>query len=406
MRVLLLIGDGMGDRPIPELNFKTPLEYANTPNMDRLAKEGECGILDPIDVGIRAGSDTSHLAFLGYDPYKTYTGRGPFEAAGIGMDVQSGDISFRCNFATVDESMKVIDRRAGRIEQGTEKLAKDLNGLEIEGVTFYFKESVGHRAALVMRGKDLGCNITDIDPHKEGEKIIEPKAQDKESKISAKLLYRFVQESYKILKDHPVNKERKKEGKLPANIILPRGGGVAPHLVRFQDKYNLTSCCIVEVGLIKGIGKYLGMDLIDVVGATGGLDTDLDAIGKALLEAVNNYQFVLGNVKGPDVAGHDRDYQAKVKIIERIDKMLGEILNNLSREVLIVLTADHSTPVALGDHSGDAVPIVFWGGGVRVDEVKSYGEREVAKGGLGRIKALNVMNIITNLIGVAEKFGA
>src|SRR5688572_6659309 len=151
---LLLIGDGLGDRAVPEFGGKTPLEYANTPTLDRLAAECESGLMDPIAPGVKGGSDTGHLAILGYDPYETYTGRGPFEALGIGMDVQRGDLAFRCNFSTVDADLTVLDRRAGRITEGTAALAAALNGIVIEDVTCRFKESVAHRAALVLHGAE------------------------------------------------------------------------------------------------------------------------------------------------------------------------------------------------------------------------------------------------------------
>lgn len=406
MKLIILIGDGMGDRPIPELKGKTPLETAKTPNMDLLAKRSECGLMDPLGPGIRAGSDTAHLAILGYDPYKVYTGRGPFEAGGIGMDVRKGDISFRCNFATVDEKRIILDRRAGRIKERTDELSTALNGMKLEDVICYFKESTAHRAALILRGKNLGYKVTDVDPHQTG--VVPPRALslDKESKKTAEVLNEFVERAYQILNNHPVNKERRSKGKPPANIILPRGGGLAPALERFRDKYNLKSACIVEVGLIKGIGRYLGMDIIDVPQATGGLDTDTLAIGKALIKALGNYDFILCNVKGPDVAGHDGNYQAKVESIEKIDLMVGYILKNLPSQVCLSLTADHSTPVSVKDHSGDPVPILFSGPQVRVDEVDKFSERAVTKGGLGRIRGLDVMNILTNLGNLSEKFGA
>lgn len=406
MKLIILIGDGMGDRPIPELKGKTPLETAKTPNMDLLAKRSECGLMDPLGPGIRAGSDTAHLAILGYDPYKVYTGRGPFEAGGIGMDVREGDISFRCNFATVDEKRIILDRRAGRIKERTDELSTALNGMKLEDVICYFKESTAHRAALILRGKNLGNKVTDIDPHKTGVVPQRALSLDQESKKTAEVLNEFVEKSYQLLNNHPVNKERRSKGKLPANIILPRGGGLAPALERFRDKYNLKSACIVEVGLIKGIGRYLGMDIIDVPQATGGLDTDTLAIGKALIKSLGNYDFILCNVKGPDVAGHDGNYQAKVESIEKIDLMVGYILKNLPSQVCLSLTADHSTPVSVKDHSGDPVPILFSGPTVRVDEVDKFSERAVTKGGLGRIRGLDVMNILTNLGNLSEKFGA
>jgi 2,3-bisphosphoglycerate-independent phosphoglycerate mutase len=173
MKCLLVVCDGMADRPIKELGGKTPLEKANTPNLDSIAKNGVSGIVDTIAPGIRPGSDTAHLAILGYDPLKNYTGRGPFEAAGVGIEVQPGDIALRCNFATVDENEVVLDRRAGRIGEGTEELAQAINDLKIPGVEIKFKESTKHRGALVLRGEGLSHQVSDSDPHREGVKAMD-----------------------------------------------------------------------------------------------------------------------------------------------------------------------------------------------------------------------------------------
>jgi len=408
-KAILLIGDGLGDRPVAELGGKTPLEAAVKPNMDKLAAQGECGIMDPIAPGVRAGSDTSHLALLGYDPYQCYTGRGPFEAAGIGMDVQRGDVAFRCNFTTVDENLVVIDRRAGRITEGTDQLAAAVNGMQIEDVVCLFKESVAHRGALVLRGAGLGAAITDTDPHTAGERVHKSEPLDPGDEASAKtarIVNAFVQRSYEILKDHPVNKTRESQGLAPANIILPRGAGLAPHLTPLDERCNLKSACVAETGLIKGVAKYVGMDIIDVPEATGGLDSDLIAMAKAIMAALDTHNFVLCNVKGADVAGHDSQAKAKMDLIQRMDKMVGYLMEHVDNQTFIVLTADHSTPVAVKDHSGDPVPIVFWGDGVRTDACGAFDERSVTHGGVGRIRGIDVMNIITQLMAVQEKFGA
>jgi len=405
-KALVLIGDGIGDWPIEALGDRTPLEAAQRPNMNRLAAEGESGIMDPIAPGIRAGSDTAHLAMLGYDPFEVYTGRGPFEAAGIGLDVQQGDVAFRCNFATVDENMVVLDRRAGRIESGTDQLVAALNGMQIGDVTVLIKESVAHRAGMVLRGPGLGAKVTDADPHAEGAKVPTVEGSDEPSRKTARIINEFVRRSYDILKEHPVNKKREQEGLKPANIILPRGAGYAPHLGSFQGRTGLSAACIVEVGLVKGIGRYLSMDVIDVPGATGGLDTDVMAIGRAVIDALQTHDFVLCNVKGPDVAGHDNNPSAKVEIIERMDQMLGMILENIPPKTYIVLTGDHSTPCPYMDHSGDPVPVVIWGPGVRTDSVTDFGERSAARGGMGRIRGKDILNILTGFLKVQEKFGA
>src|SRR4051794_30500368 len=259
---LLLIGDGLGDRAVPELGGKTPLEAADTPTLDALAAECESGLMDPIGPGIRGGSDTGHLAILGYDPYKYYPGRGPFEALGIGMEVRPGDLAFRCNFSTVDGAMVVLDRRAGRITQGTAELAAALNGMQIEDVTCLFKESIAHRAALVLHGPGLSDKVSDVDPHGDGVRILEAHgtAGDPASEKTARILNAFVRKSYEILDPQPVNARRRQQGLPPANIALPRGVGMSPHLPNFDQRRGVRSACIVEVGLVKGLGRYLGMD--------------------------------------------------------------------------------------------------------------------------------------------------
>jgi len=387
----------------------TPLEAAVKPNLDRLAAQGECGLMDPIAPGIRAGSDTSHLAILGYDPYKCYTGRGPFEAAGIGMDVQKGDVAFRCNFATADENFIVLDRRAGRITEGTHELAKAVNGLQIGDVVAMFRESVAHRGALVLRGPGLGAGVTDADPHAEGLKVHEVKptsADDAASAKTAQVVNEFVRRSHEILKDHAVNQARRAAGLPPANIILPRGAGLAPHLENFSARHGLKSACIAETGLINGVAKYVGMDLVRAPGTTGGLDSDVMSFGRTIIETLRSHDFILVNIKGCDVAGHDNKPDEKVEMVVRIDEMVGYLLENLPANTWIVLTADHSTPCSTRDHSGDPVPIAFWGPGVRIDACKYFDERSVGQGIVGRIRGTDVMNMITQLMNIQEKFGA
>ena len=410
-KAILLVCDGLGDRPQKAYNNKTPLEYAHKPNLNNLAENSECGIMDVISAGRCVGSDTGHLALLGYDPYKIYTGRGPFEALGIGMEVQKGDVAFRCNFSTVDENLIVKDRRAGRIEKGTKELAASLNELEINGIKCLVKESVAHRAALVLRGDNLSSNISDADPHNIGEKIwtVQPLDESESAKKTAELVNEFVQKSYQILKEHPVNLERIKNNLPPANIILPRGAGLAPKIKSFEKQYKIKGGCLVEVGLLKGLAKYLEMDLFESYGATGGLDTDLNEMSKTAIKSLEKVDFLLWNIKGCDVAGHDGDFKAKVQMVEKIDLMIGDFIKkaeNKFKDMVLVVTADHSTPVSVKDHSGDAVPIMFYGSVVRSDDIGEFSERSCAKGGAGRIKGTDLMVMITNLMGAQEKFGA
>jgi 2,3-bisphosphoglycerate-independent phosphoglycerate mutase len=402
---VILLGDGMGDWPTPELDGDTPIEAATKPNLDRLAREGETGLLDPIAPGVRAGSDTAHLAILGFDPYCYYTGRGPFEALGIGMDVQRGDICFRVNFATVDEHGMVIDRRAGRISEGTTELAAALDGLTHDGCTFLFKPSVAHRAALIVRGADLGADVSDADPHAEGVPPLDAQGTDPASARTAALVNWFVRESHRILEGHPVNVARVAQGLKPANIALPRGAGGAPELPTFQAHHGFTGALVVEVGLVKGIGRYLDMEVVDVPEATGDLRTDEIAMARAVVDALSRHPFVLCNLKCPDVAGHDFNALDKVEAVQKLDRLAGYLIEHTTN-TYIAVAADHCTPVLVGDHTGEPVPVALWGPHVRVDSVSEYGEYPCAAGSLQRISGADLLPLLTSYMRRQAKFGA
>jgi 2,3-bisphosphoglycerate-independent phosphoglycerate mutase len=410
MKGIIMIIDGMADRPLKQLDYQTPLEAAKTPNMDIMAQKGINGIMDPIKPGIRAGSDTSHISILGYDPYQVYTGRGPFEAVGVGVDVLPGDIAFRCNFSTANEDLIITDRRAGRIREDTDQIAASLNSLQLEGfedVEIIFKESTGHRAVLVLRGPGLSDQVSAADPKKEGKRIKEIVALDGsiEAEKTAIVLNKLVLESYHILKDHPINLERIENGENPGNIILPRGAGAVPHVQPFNEKYGLKSACIAETGLIKGIGKLAGMDIIEVEGATGGVDTNLTNITQSIIEhASSDYDFLLINIDGADEAGHDGNLQEKVEFIEKVDEVVGQLMD--LPDTYFILTADHSTPISIMDHTGDPVPLIITGPELRVDNVEKFNERAATRGGLCRIRGSDVMNILMDLMNKSEKFGA
>ncbi|MGI6482474.1 MAG: 2,3-bisphosphoglycerate-independent phosphoglycerate mutase [Methanobacterium sp.] len=408
MKGIIMIIDGMGDRPLEELGNKTPLEAAKTPNMDLMAKLGVNGIMDPIKPGIRAGSDTAHLSILGYDPYTVYTGRGPFEAAGVGIDVMPGDIAFRCNFSTANEAGIITDRRAGRVRDGTDELANVLNSMKLdENVEVIFKESTGHRAVLVLRGENLSDQVSDADPKHDGEKFLKVFGLDgsPEADATAAILNKIVEKSYEFLKDHPVNIKRVENGENPANIILPRGAGAVPEAEPFNDKYGLKSACIAETGLIQGIGKIAGMDIIEVEGATGGVDTNLDNIANSIIKTASlHYDFILINIDGADEAGHDGNLNEKLEFIEKVDEVVGRIME--IKDVYFILTADHSTPISIMDHTGDPVPLVINGPNLRVDHVNKFNERTTASGGLCRIRGSDIMNILMDLMNRSSKFGA
>lgn len=404
-RVLLIVCDGLGDRPVRELAGRTPLQAAKRENLDWFASQGACGLLDLIAPGIRPGSDTAHLALFGYDPFEVYTGRGPFEAAGVGLDVKGGDVALRCNFATVDDDL-VVDRRAGRIKEGTQELAAALNGMDIEGVKVFFKEGTEHRAALVLRGEGLDPRVTDGDPHHVGARVETVKGLAPEAEKTARVLNEFMRRAAEVLAEHPVNVERSKQGLPPANMVLPRGAGRFPHIPLVTEKWGLRFAAIAGVALIRGICRSVGMQLLDVPGATGGLDTDMEAKIRAAVKALDDYDVVIVNIKAPDVAAHDGQPEEKVRVIERIDKSLGLLRSQLTDEWILAVTADHSTPCATGDHSADPVPLLIYGDGVRKDWVEAFDEVSVSQGSLGRIRGKDLMPMLLDLANRSQKFGA
>ncbi len=402
-KILLIVLDGASDRPV---GGKTPLSVADKPNLDALAFGGINGIMDTVGPGIRPGSDTSHLAILGYDPYKYYTGRGPFEAAGVGIDVKGGDIAFRVNFATVENGI-VTDRRAGRISD-TDELAKAINEkVKVPGVEVIFKRSTGHRGALVLRGKGLSPDITDTDPKKEGNPIKECHATGDvpEAKRTADIVNSISRQVLDVLDASPVNQERRQQGLPPGNAILIRGAGEVPHIPPFQERYGLKGAVIAAAGLIIGIGKMCGLEHVPV--GTMEIETSGSsamAKMKKALETLETHDFVLVNIKGADEAGHDGDFRKKAQFLEQADAAFKDLLT--LKGVLVIVTVDHSTPVSIKDHSADPVPILMNGPGVRLDDVGHYNELIAYKGGLHRIKGMDVMPIALDLINKTKKYGA
>ncbi len=417
-RAIILIQDGVGDRPVPQLRGLTPLQVARKPNMDYIASKGITGIMDVIEPGVRPGTDTGHIALLGYDPYKYYPGRGPLEAAGVGVPLNPGDVAIRCNLATVEErggQLVVVDRRAGRIRgEDARKLVEALNqGIkEIDGVRVEFYPATEHRVVLVLRGEGLSPDISDSDPGTamEGHPIrkVVPLKDTPEARRTAEVVNKVILKAHEVLKNHPVNAERQRRGLLPANAIITRGAGMVPRdLVRFQERFNATAFMVAEEATVAGVARILGVDAVIPPGATGNLDTNLDAILEAALKAYREgYEIIFIHVKGPDIAGHDNNPWGKVKIIERTDEMLGKLLDNIDEEkTIIALAADHSTPCTVRDHSGDPVPVAIAGPGVRRDWVTSYDEISCMRGGLGRIRGVDLIRIVLDLMNKPVRWG-
>jgi len=408
-KVLMVVIDGAADRSV---NGKTPLSVADKPNLDEIARRGINGIMDTIAPGIRPGSDTAHLALLGYDPFEYYTGRGPIEAAGAGIEVKPGDVAFRVNFGTVEGEGSVfdkvvVDRRAGRVSD-TEELIRAINeGVKLD-VDFVLAKGSGHRAALVLRGENLSDKISDTDPKKMGKKVKRcvPLDESEAAKRTADIVNDFMEQAHRILDAHPFNKERAKQGLLKANALLLRGAGEVPHVPNFQERYGMSLAVVAGTTLIKGIGKFLGGDVIDVEGASGAADTDTDAKVEAALKALETHDFVLLHFKAADELGHDGNFEGKKEFIERLDASLKPILSLDFSEVCLIVLSDHSTPVSVKEHTADPVPVTIVYEGVRVDDVTSFSEFQAYKGGLCRIKGTDIINIVLDLIDLTSKFGA
>jgi 2,3-bisphosphoglycerate-independent phosphoglycerate mutase len=400
-KILFVVLDGAADRPT--VASTTPLIDANTPFLDRLAREGILGIMDVIAPGTPPGSDTAHLSLLGYPINEVYTGRGPFEAAGVGINVRPGDIAFRGNFATVKEGV-VIDRRAGRINE-TKSLSDAIREQLHLDCEFIFKESAGHRAVLVLRGEDLSPRITQTDPKHLGALLhSKPISKDAASSRTANIVNDFTRQVSLILSNHPVNAERARTNRLPANVVLLRGVGSVPYLVPFKRRTGLNGAVIAATALVIGIGKLTGMKYIPTAGATGHVDSNIDEKVKNVNKALKRHTFVLLNIKGADEAGHDGDFNAKTHFLTRVDGALSNLA--IDESTLVIITADHTTPISLKEHTGDPVPFLIRGKGVRADQTSAFNEYTAASGGMGRIYGRDMMPILTDLLGKGVKFGA
>lgn len=425
-KVILVVLDGIGDLPCPELGGKTPLEAANTPNLNFFAAEGKCGYMYPIKEGIAPESDAALIAILGYNPYKYFTGRGPLEAYGAGIKIKSGDLALRTNFATVKEDKgnkenkeekEIIDRRVGRTLSTAEAaiLAKAINKQVKLQFPFIFKATTEHRGVLVIKG-GFSNNITNTDPayigggpfgiakaQKAGTKLkvqtAKPLDDDEVTSISASVVNSFVGQSYSILKEHPVNKERMKKHLLPANIILTRDAGT--ELPDFPEKHRGWGA-IVALPLEKALAKLCGMKVLkfrypDVTGHAykdlyNMLREEIKVAKKYLRKKFKRYDCFYVHLKETDVPGHDGLPLEKKKMIEIIDKEFFSFIKELKEKILLVVTADHSTPCSIRAHSADPVPLLIYGKGK--DSVKVFSEKACRHGSLGKIYGENLLRIL------------
>ena len=412
MKAVLIVLDGVGDRPVKALGGLTPLQAAEAKTLDLVAEKGECGIMDPIAPGQPPGSDTAHLAIFGYDPERCYPGRGAFEALGVGVDLRPGDVAFRCNLATVSDDGVIVDRRAGRIGNvDAEKLSESLKDIrieEVEGVEAEFIHSSEHRGVLVLRGEKLSRMVSDVDPHLTGVKVPKPCPLDDsiEAERTARALEEFLEKAGRILREHPLNKERVERGLKPANAILPRGAGVLPRIKSINELWGVRAAAIAGGALYKGVAKAVGFELIRVEGADGTVNTNLKGKVEAAMRALDDYDLVFLHIKATDNVSHDKDPERKVEVIEWISRELKPLVDKvLSENYYLALTGDHTTPCEVGSHAGDPVPLAIIGPGVRRDDVRKFDEISCASGGLNRIRGMDLMRILMNYLGRVPLFG-
>jgi len=389
MKYAVLLGDGMADRPLEALGGQSPLQAAKTPNMDRLARRGQSGLALTIPAGFLPGSDVANLSILGYSPREYYTGRAPLEAAAMGVPLAAGDIAFRCNFVTLEEGV-MRDYSAGHItsEEGRE-LIEALRAL-VPGGRIY--AGVGYRNLLVLRA---GARAVCTPPHDISDQSIDshlPRGED------AELLIRLMQAADPVLREHPVNLRRQQEGKRPANAIWLWGQGPAPVMPSFRDLRGLSGAMISAVDLLRGIGSYARLEVMNVPGATGTIDTNYEGKVQAALLALQENDFVYLHVEAPDEAGHEGKLDEKIRAIELFDeRVVGPMIEGLQscgEPWRVLLMPDHATPISMRTHSCDPVPFSMIGEGIEPDGVERFDESRASRGGLGLVEATGLMEMM------------
>lgn len=407
MKLIYVAIDGMGDLPINALGNKTPLEAAETPNMDFLAKNGKTGLMYSVRKGVAPESDVAVISLLGYDPFKYSTGRGVIEAVGAGLNVADGDLALRCNFATLGQGRKIIDRRVGRsltTEEAIElsKIANEEVKLESSPATFEFKNTLGHRAVLVIKskGKPLSGKITNSDPAysivkglgvatphvKMVLKKCEPMDNTEAARISAGLVNEFIEKTHELWENHEINRKRAAEGKLKANVVLTRdAGNLLPKFFNINEKYNVNFAALADMHAERGIAQLAGMQATLLPPPSGDLEKDCELRVKKLLDVLPYHDCFYIHLKGPDEPGHDGNCNRKTQIISSIDKhFLGRLLQEISlKDFIICVTADHATPCVLKVHSDTPVPVLISGGKIKDDKVDKFCERACENGSLG-----------------------
>lgn len=388
MKHIIILGDGMADEPIDSLAGKTPLQFATTPYMDKLAELGVSGMLKTVPDGFHPGSEVANLAVLGYDLSKVYEGRGVLEAASIGVELQPGEMAMRCNLICTEGDI-LKNHSSGHIStEEADELIRFLNE-KLGSDTVRFYTGVSYRHLLVVKGGDKHLDCTP--PHDVPLKPFAPlmvKPEIPEARATADLLNDLILKSQELLKEHPVNLKRIEKGKDPANSIWPWSPGYRPAMETMQELYGFSAGAVISaVDLIRGIGTYAGLEVINVEGATGLYDTNYEGKARAALEALKTNDFVYLHIEASDEAGHEGDVKLKIRTIEDLDrrvlKIIYETLQTWSEPVAIALLPDHPTPCAIRTHTGKPIPFVIYKPGQTADSVTRYDEFSAKDGKYG-----------------------
>ena len=403
---LLLIIDGVADRPVRALGGRTPLEAAETPTLDRLAKEGQCGLADPVAPGVVPDTAAGSLALFGQSPLAMK--RGPVEALGAGIELSPEDIALRGNFACLDKKGRVIDRRAGRIREEAAELARAIDRMPLSGslsreVEIRVESSTEHRLAIVLRGENLSTAVVGSDPGDgdEGSLPLTPRpadSDDEKAVYTARVLSIFEEKVRGKLAKHPVNRKRRSKGLPPANAILTRGAGRVHRLIPLEESgIPLRLSCISGDGTVLGLAGWLGARNVTSPAMTANLDTDLGLKIKLALESLKQDDLVILHIKGADIAAHDRRPELKVAFLEKLDGHLKELLEAHEDPLRIAVASDHATLSESGQHVADPLPVLIWGEGLEADEVEAFNEKSVPAGSLRRFPLQLLLSRLFNL---------
>ena len=408
---LMIILDGLGDRPHQRLRGETPLEAAETPNLDAMVAAGICGMVDPSGLGIPIGTQIGAGLLMGLaraDMDKMT--RGPVEAAGVGLPHRRGEVALRCNLATLTSrgrDFRIVDRRAGRISEGTEQLAQALDGMDLgDGMTARFRVSTHHRAVLQLAGTGLSAAISDTDPgagnDDEGlrwSRAAVPGQADAERTAAG--LNRFLKQSFAILADHPVNRQREREGLPAANGLLTRGAGLHQPLRNLCHHLGMKVAAVTGEGTLIGLARLFGFSVICQPGFTADCHTDLNAKVSAALAALADHDLVFLHIKGPDLCSHDLDPLGKKVMLEKIDRACRPLLG---RDIVIGVSGDHTTDSNNGRHCGDPVPSLLRAPNGRRDRITTFGEAACLEGGLGCLTATAFLAAMLDHMGFMKNY--